>query len=370
MPDETQASSPPPSNDGAADPSGSGPAGGPAGGDTGTSNPGDPSSTGSGLRVPDESMSCDAEALPDVVASAPPSTPPQEAPSVTVAAAEGEDPADGEEAAAEEAAPAAAVEEEPPEDSPVKRETNHVSSKYTEEQLMARHYGMSMAQAKRVKALLMMGVCEEDLAVADRLLKLGRCAVYGYVANVQQYAYILCLGRRPFCAQRNETVRFGSVPAFCWAVVRNLVCSQCWTEPLNRSVFRVQPSFRATCRSSSVHRAMSAAFLATKNESVWLDFRVVKHKQNVFPSVFLPSPRAMSLLFLIPRCRDFQGGILAMLFAVAGHIARVLCVHSTKRFHVQVTQNARNSYHMISPRLEPKMVRYRGGRVGAFISSR
>lgn len=51
----------------------------------------------------------------------------------------------------------------------------HVSSKYTKEELMARHWGMSTEQMKRVKALLRLGVCEEDLIVADRLLKLGRC---------------------------------------------------------------------------------------------------------------------------------------------------------------------------------------------------
>ncbi|CBN75317.1 conserved unknown protein [Ectocarpus siliculosus] len=38
---------------------------------------------------------------------------------------------------------------------------------------MARHWGMNLMQMKRVKALLRMGVCEEDLEIADRLLKMG-----------------------------------------------------------------------------------------------------------------------------------------------------------------------------------------------------
>lgn len=50
----------------------------------------------------------------------------------------------------------------------------HLSCKYTKEQLMARHWGMNLDQMKRVKALLTMGVSEEDLVVAGRLLKLGR----------------------------------------------------------------------------------------------------------------------------------------------------------------------------------------------------
>ncbi|CAM9130835.1 unnamed protein product [Ectocarpus sp. 4 AP-2014] len=49
----------------------------------------------------------------------------------------------------------------------------HLSTKYTKEELMARHWGMNLMQMKRVKALLRMGVCEEDLEIADRLLKMG-----------------------------------------------------------------------------------------------------------------------------------------------------------------------------------------------------
>ena len=50
----------------------------------------------------------------------------------------------------------------------------HLSCKYTKEELLARHWGMNLVQMKRVKALLRMGVCEEDLEIADRLLKMGR----------------------------------------------------------------------------------------------------------------------------------------------------------------------------------------------------
>lgn len=50
----------------------------------------------------------------------------------------------------------------------------HMSSKYTKEELIARQWGLSTNQVKRVKALLRMGVCEEDLVIADRLIKLGR----------------------------------------------------------------------------------------------------------------------------------------------------------------------------------------------------
>lgn len=55
-----------------------------------------------------------------------------------------------------------------------KKAEEHLSCKYTKEELLARHWGMNVVQMKRVKALLRLGVCEEDLEVADRLLKLGR----------------------------------------------------------------------------------------------------------------------------------------------------------------------------------------------------
>lgn len=42
------------------------------------------------------------------------------------------------------------------------------------EQFVLRKWGMSVEQMKRVKALLRLGVSEEDLVIADRLLKLGR----------------------------------------------------------------------------------------------------------------------------------------------------------------------------------------------------
>lgn len=57
-----------------------------------------------------------------------------------------------------------------------KHAEEHLSCKYTKQELMARHWGMSLTQMKRVKALLRMGVCEEDLVIADRLLKMGRWA--------------------------------------------------------------------------------------------------------------------------------------------------------------------------------------------------
>lgn len=60
-----------------------------------------------------------------------------------------------------------------------KQAEEHLSFKYTKEELMARHWGMNMVQMKRVKALLTMGVCEEDLEIADRLLKMGRFVVEG-----------------------------------------------------------------------------------------------------------------------------------------------------------------------------------------------
>lgn len=50
----------------------------------------------------------------------------------------------------------------------------HVSRKYTKEELLARHWDLNINQATRVKALLLMGVSEEDLVIADRLIKLGR----------------------------------------------------------------------------------------------------------------------------------------------------------------------------------------------------
>lgn len=56
-----------------------------------------------------------------------------------------------------------------------KQAENHLSCKYTKEEFIARQWGMNLLQMKRVKALLRMGVCEEDLEIADRLLKMGRC---------------------------------------------------------------------------------------------------------------------------------------------------------------------------------------------------
>lgn len=55
-----------------------------------------------------------------------------------------------------------------------KQAEGHLSYKYTKEELLARHWGMNLLQMKRVKALLRMGVYEEDLEIADRLLKMGR----------------------------------------------------------------------------------------------------------------------------------------------------------------------------------------------------
>lgn len=55
-----------------------------------------------------------------------------------------------------------------------RRGLGHVSCKYTKAEIMAKHWGLTVEQMGRVKALLRMGVCEEDIAVADRLLKMGR----------------------------------------------------------------------------------------------------------------------------------------------------------------------------------------------------
>lgn len=57
---------------------------------------------------------------------------------------------------------------------PAEQAERHLSCKYTKEELLSRHWGMNLEQMKRVKALLRMGVCEEDLEIADRLLKIGR----------------------------------------------------------------------------------------------------------------------------------------------------------------------------------------------------
>lgn len=58
--------------------------------------------------------------------------------------------------------------------SSAKHAEEHVSRKYTKEEFMARYWGVSPEQEKRVKALLLLGVNEDDLVIADRLLKLGR----------------------------------------------------------------------------------------------------------------------------------------------------------------------------------------------------
>lgn len=58
------------------------------------------------------------------------------------------------------------------------RGESHLSFKYTKEEILARHWGLTVAQTGRVKALLRMGVSEEDLIVAERLLKLGRYGDY------------------------------------------------------------------------------------------------------------------------------------------------------------------------------------------------
>lgn len=77
-------------------------------------------------------------------------------------------------AAAEEDIDAAAGQTGDCSPSPAKKAEEHLSCKYTKEELLARHWGMDLNQMKRVKALLRMGVCEEDLEIADRLLKMGR----------------------------------------------------------------------------------------------------------------------------------------------------------------------------------------------------
>ena len=56
---------------------------------------------------------------------------------------------------------------------PHRKGEEHMSCKYTKEELLTRHNGITVDQIKRVKALLKLGVCEEDMAVADRILKLG-----------------------------------------------------------------------------------------------------------------------------------------------------------------------------------------------------
>lgn len=61
-----------------------------------------------------------------------------------------------------------------------KQAEEHLSCKYTKEEILARHWGMNLQQMKRVKALLRMGVCEEDLEIADRLLKMGRFVGRGW----------------------------------------------------------------------------------------------------------------------------------------------------------------------------------------------
>lgn len=49
-----------------------------------------------------------------------------------------------------------------------------MSCKYTKEELLARHWSMTKEQMKRVKALLRLGVTDDDIVVADRLIKMGR----------------------------------------------------------------------------------------------------------------------------------------------------------------------------------------------------
>ena len=70
----------------------------------------------------------------------------------------------------------------------------NVSYKYTREELMARYWGINMEQVKRVKALLRLGVDEDDLAIASKLLKLGRCVSMCY-CDLAIASKLLKLGR-------------------------------------------------------------------------------------------------------------------------------------------------------------------------------
>lgn len=48
----------------------------------------------------------------------------------------------------------------------------HMSCKYTKDELMERKLGVQAGRLTIMKALLRMGVCEEDLVIAERLMKL------------------------------------------------------------------------------------------------------------------------------------------------------------------------------------------------------
>lgn len=69
----------------------------------------------------------------------------------------------------------------------LKQAGEHVSCKYTKEKLLERHWGVTIDQMRRVKALLRMGVCEEDLEIADRLIKLGRYVKLRYCIVLKHY---------------------------------------------------------------------------------------------------------------------------------------------------------------------------------------
>lgn len=58
--------------------------------------------------------------------------------------------------------------------SSAKHAERQISRSYTKEEFMVKYWGVSPEQEKRVKALLQLGVNEDDLVIANRLLKLGR----------------------------------------------------------------------------------------------------------------------------------------------------------------------------------------------------
>lgn len=87
---------------------------------------------------------------------------------------------------------------------------------------------------------------------------------------------------------------------------------------------------------------MSSAFLATKNASMSVDFRVIKKKR-------------------LPTCRYTiaSSDAFAAHDILAGHIARVLLLYSTKR--LSVAYKCEEQTRTIDTRLDPRRVRYRGG---------
>lgn len=59
----------------------------------------------------------------------------------------------------------------------IQQAEEHLSCKYTKDELMWRHWGVSVEQMKRVKALLRLGVSEDDLVIAKKLVNLGWCVL-------------------------------------------------------------------------------------------------------------------------------------------------------------------------------------------------